>query len=204
MPADFDLAKLAPKDVYRLLTGVVVPRPIALVTTVDHRGVVNAAPYSFFNALSYDPCLVALGIETLNNGELKHTARNISRRGEFTVNIVDDALAPAMNRCAADYPDGISELDRAGLTPVPAAKVGAPRIQEAPVALECRRYLTLELGPRRTIVLGEVVWIAARDGIVDPNTGRVDAAALDAVGRLSGPLYTRTRDTFPLERPSPA
>jgi len=204
MPQDapvsvFDFAGLTPRERYKLLIGTVVPRPIAWVTTVDARGVVNAAPYSFFNCLSHDPPIVALGVENWADMRMKDTTANIRATGEFTVNIVSDALAEAMNLTAVPFPPEIDEVAAAGLTTAPGVTVAAPRIAEAAVAIECRKYMVLSIGRAREIVLGEVTGMQIRSSIVDPHTFHVDAAGLDAIGRLGGHGYARTRDAFDLK-----
>ena len=202
---EFDLAWLAPRDAYRLLIGTVVPRPIAFVTSLDPEGRINAAPYSFFNAVSDDPPLIVLGIGARPEGSPKDTAANIRRAGEFTVNIVDEALAECMNVCAVPFDSGIDELAEAGLTAVPGTQVASPRIEEAPASLECVRFVTLEVGAGRNIVLGRVVHMHFRDDVVDPERLRVDPDRLRAVGRMGGGgYYTRTRDRFELRRMSVA
>jgi flavin reductase (DIM6/NTAB) family NADH-FMN oxidoreductase RutF len=198
---EFDLSTLTTTDVYKLLTGTVVPRPIAFVTSIDENGVVNAAPFSFFNAVSHDPCLIVLGIEQRESGAPKDTTRNIRERQEFVVNIVDDALAEKMNRCSADYPPGVDELAEVGLTAIASAQVAPPRIKEAPAALECRRYLALELANSRSIIFGEVVHIAIRDDAFDAERRYVLYDRLAAIGRLAGSQYTRPGEVFQLRRP---
>jgi flavin reductase (DIM6/NTAB) family NADH-FMN oxidoreductase RutF len=196
--AFFDFAKLAARQRYKLLIGTVVPRPIALVTTVDEEGRVNAAPYSFFNCLSADPAIVALGVENRPDMAFKDTARNIRMTEEFTVNIVSDALVERMNVCAVPFPAMVDELAEAGLTAVPGSRVRCPRIGEAPASLECRRYVTLEVGRSREIILGQVVAAHIRADIVDPDNHHVDQAAIDAVGRMGGHGYVTTRDYYDL------
>ncbi|MFA5121335.1 flavin reductase family protein [Zavarzinia sp.] len=198
----FDFAALSARDRYKLIIGTVVPRPIALVTTRGPDGRVNAAPFSFFNSLSADPPILAIGVENHADMSFKDTARNIRMTEEFTVNIVDDAMVEAMNICAVDFPPEVDELTMAGLTALPGTHVGCPRIAEAPAAFECRRHLTLELGRSREIVLGEVKGLFLRDGLVDPVTKHVDQRGLDAVGRMGGHGYARTRDLFDLRTPS--
>jgi flavin reductase (DIM6/NTAB) family NADH-FMN oxidoreductase RutF len=194
----FDFATLAPRDRYKLLIGTVVPRPIAWVTTLDPMGRVNAAPYSFFNCLSADPAIVALGVENKPDMAFKDTAYNIRMTEEFTVNIVSDALVEAMNVCAVPFTPGIDELAAAGLTAVPGTRVRCPRIGEAPAALECRRYVTLSVGKSREIILGEVLAVHIRSDIVDAERKYVDQRGLDAVGRMGGHGYARTREYFDL------
>src|ERR1700732_3011557 len=135
----FSLRDLSPHDRYKLLCGVVVPRPIALVTTLDANGAVNAAPFSFFNVFSEDPPLVVLGLQHRPDHGPKDTTRNIHRDGEFVVHLVDEALALAMNDCAIDFPAGDSEVEAAALETLPSVDVRVPRLAAAPFALECRR-----------------------------------------------------------------
>ena len=138
----FDFAALSPRERYKLLIGAVVPRPIALVTTVDAQGKVNAAPFSFFNCLSADPAILALGVEYRPTGAQKDTGRNIRETLAFTVNIVSDALVAGMNVCAVPFEPGTDELAEAGLTAMPGAKVPCPWIGQAPAAFECRHHTT--------------------------------------------------------------
>ncbi len=198
----FDLASLTPRDVYKLLIGTVVPRPIAWVTTRSPEGKVNAAPYSFFNCLSADPPILALGVENHADMSFKDTAHNIRHTEEFTINIVDRRNVEAMNVTAVAFPNGIDELAEAGLTAVPGVHVSCPRIAEAPVAIECRRYMTLEVGRSREIILGRGVMIHVRSDLVDPQRCHVDQAGLDAVGRMGGHGYALTRELFDLRTPS--
>jgi flavin reductase (DIM6/NTAB) family NADH-FMN oxidoreductase RutF len=193
----FDFAELAPRERYKLLIGTVVPRPIAWVTTRDPEGRINAAPYSFFNCLSADPAILALGVENHSDMSFKDTTRNIRLTEEFTVNICDRALTDAMNVCAVPFAPGIDELAEAGLSALPGVKVACPYIAEAPVALECRRYVSLGIGRSREIVLGEVLAMHIRADLVDERL-HVDQAGLDAIGRMGGHGYTTTRDYFDL------
>ncbi|HWX48017.1 MAG TPA: flavin reductase family protein [Roseomonas sp.] len=193
----FDFTRLSPRDRYKLLIGTVVPRPIAWVTTLGPEGRPNAAPYSFFNCLSADPPIVALGIEFRPDGSPKDTGRNIRESGCFTVNIVSDALVEAMNVCAVPFPPEVDELEQAGLALLPGTAVASPRIAAAPAALECRLHSFLEIGASREIVLGEVVHAHLRADAVDARL-HVDPAVLDAVGRMGGHGYARTRDRFDL------
>jgi flavin reductase (DIM6/NTAB) family NADH-FMN oxidoreductase RutF len=193
----FDFAKLTPRERYKLLIGAVVPRPIALVTTVDAQGVVNAAPFSFFNCLSADPAILALGVEYRPSGAQKDTGRNVRETLSFTVNIVSDALLEGMNICAVPFEPGIDELERAGLTARPGSKVPCPWIGEAPAAFECRHHTTLGIGNSREIILGEVVYAHFRADTIDERL-HVDPVALDAVGRMGGHGYATTRDYFDL------
>ncbi|MCP8465386.1 flavin reductase family protein [Pseudomonas sp. ZM23] len=194
----FDFQRLSAREKYKILIGSVVPRPIALVTTIDSEGRANAAPFSFFNALSADPPILALGVENYSDLSPKDTTLNIRHNQEFTVNIVSDALVEAMNVCAVPFEPGFDELVAAGLTAIPGTRVGCPRIGEAPVALECRRMMALSIGQSREIILGEVLMAHVRDDLIDPATLYIDQLGLDAIGRMGGHGYARTREYFDL------
>jgi flavin reductase (DIM6/NTAB) family NADH-FMN oxidoreductase RutF len=194
----FDFSELSARDRYKLMIGTIIPRPIAFVTTVDEYGRVNAAPFSFFNCLSADPPIVAVGVENHADMAYKDTGRNIRHTEQFTVNIVDDAMVEAMNVCAIPFAADVDELATAGLTAIPGLHVKCPRIAEAPAALECRRYVTLEVGRSREIILGEVRGVFIREGLVDRVRKYVDQRGMDAIGRMGGDGYTRTRDYFDL------
>ncbi len=199
----FDLAKIAAADAYKLLISTVVPRPIALATTVDRDGRVNAAPFSFFNAVSSMPPVVVLGISPgVNGGDgYKDTERNIRDTGEFVVNLVDEALAERMNICAVDFPDDIAELEMAGLTPVASAEIRPPRIARSPVSFECRRITGLSLGPRSVLEVGRVIHIHIRDDLVDPAKFYVATEKMRLIGRMHGRgWYARTSDLFLMDR----
>jgi flavin reductase (DIM6/NTAB) family NADH-FMN oxidoreductase RutF len=196
------MAGLGGPERYKLLSALVVPRPISFVTTVNEQGIVNAAPYSFFNVFSEDPPLVVIGIGRRSDGTLKDTALNIEANGEFVVNLVDEGIAHAMNVAATDFPPDQSEIDHADLDLVPSALVAPPRIRQAPAALECRNHTTLLVATDRRLVVGEVLAVHTQDGLVDPATLRLDLDAYKPVGRLFANLYCRTRDTFELVRMS--
>ncbi len=136
----FDFAKLTERERYKILIGTVIPRPIALVTTADRDGRHNAGPFSFFNVLTHDPAIVAIGVENYADMRFKDTARNIRETGEFTVHICDNALVDQMEICAIKFGPGINEMEEAGLETVPGEMVSSPRILAAPAALECRRH----------------------------------------------------------------
>ena len=198
----FPLRDLSPHDRYKLLGGVVVPRPIALVTTLDANGAVNAAPFSFFNLFSEDPPLIVLGLQHKADSTPKDTTRNIHRDGEFVIHMVDEPLASAMNDCAVDFPAGESEVAAAGLATLPSVDVRVPRLAAAPFALECKRNVSLAFGPRRELLVGEVLRVHAREGLVDAASMHVDLAAYRPIGRLFGNLYTYQRESFAMDRES--
>ncbi|MBB4194757.1 flavin reductase (DIM6/NTAB) family NADH-FMN oxidoreductase RutF [Rhizobium aethiopicum] len=201
MAVSFDFTELSERERYKLMIGTIIPRPIALVTTVDEHGRINAAPFSFFNCLSADPPILAIGVENNADMSFKDTGHNIRMTEVFTVNIVSFAIAEAMHVCGAKYPRGVDELKQAGLTAIPGAKVASPFIAEAPAAFECRRHVTLELGRSRQIILGEIVYARYRDGVVDPERLHVDPAAVDAIARLGGDTCTTIRDRFEMLTP---
>ncbi|MGP0094182.1 MAG: flavin reductase family protein [Xanthobacteraceae bacterium] len=202
MTADltFDFATLPGPQRYKLLTGLVVPRPIALVTTLGPGGIVNAAPFSFFNVFSEEPPLVVLGLQSKPDGTPKDTPTNLLKIGSFVVNLVDEALAERMNVCAVDFPRDVSEVDAAGLSLRPGATGPVPRIAEAPIALECRHHLTLEVSATRRLSIGQVVYVHARAGIIDPATLRVNIGTYRPVARLYGNYYARLGEVFSLTR----
>lgn len=200
----FDFSALTEREKYKLLIGTVIPRPVALVTTLSLDGRPNAGPFSFFNVLTHDPAIVAIGVENYADMRFEDTARNVRETGEFTVHICDDAMVEQMEICAIKFGPEVDELEQAGLHTVPGSAVRSPRILEAPAALECRRYMTLEFGPAREIILGEVVALYVRSDAVDRSNLHIDQLKMDAVGRLGGHSYTRTRDQFDHVTPTPA
>ena len=199
----FDFSTLSPEMRYRLLASTVLPRPIAWVVTRSADGVVNAAPYSFFNVFGADRPVVALGI-LARPGQPKDTAANIRATGEFVINLVPYALVDDMNVTCVDAPPEVDELAFAGLRTAPSLAVAPPRIADSPVALECRSTHMLDTGPGQLLVVGEVLHAhyAAHVLTGDPDRPRIDGRALDLVARMHGPTaYTRTRDLFDLHRP---
>jgi len=191
---------------YRRLTEVVIPRPIALVATIDPEGVPNLAPFSFFTIVSSNPPFVAFAPHRVGRtGSKKDTLRNVEQVGEFTVSVVTEEIAERVNSCAAPLPYGESEFEHSGLTPVAAERVKAPLVAESPVGLECtleeiRSYG--EEGGAGSLVVGRVVLMHIDPDLRDPSDGRVLPEQLRAVGRMGGSLWCRTQDTFLLERPS--
>jgi flavin reductase (DIM6/NTAB) family NADH-FMN oxidoreductase RutF len=186
---------------YAMLASLITPRPIAWVTTLDENGAVNAAPFSFFNALGADPPIIGFAPGDRDDGSPKDTARNIRRTHEFVVNLVDEATAEAMNRTSASLPYGVSELESAGLTAVASSVVGPPRIGEAPASLECNEWGTLQIGGNR-VIIGLVRRVHVRDALIDPDKLRIRSEHFHVVGRMASPnWYCRTRDRFEMVRP---
>lgn len=194
---NFDLEQ-APGPAYKLLVGLVAPRPIALITSMNESGHLNAAPFSAYNYLCTDPPIIGVGATNRPDQKFvpKDTARNIRRTGEFVVNVVTEDIAQQMNICATDFPPEMSEVEMAGFTTVPSQKVRPPRLAQAHAALECREYTTMEIG-RSRIILGRVVAIFVEDRYVDPAGPYIKADELHAIGRMNGlGNYVRTRDAF--------
>lgn len=200
---EIDITALAPIEQYKLLASTVVPRPIALVTTISDEFGDNAAPYSFFNCMGEDPPVMVLGLETKrHNQALKDTTVNIRDNGQFVIHLVDEAMAQAMNICAIDFPSNISEVEEAGLTLTPYRIVRPKRIVEAPVAFECEKIALLQIGPTRNIAIGKVVRMHVRDGLFDPVTHYINPELYRPIGRMFGKLYARMTDHFEMEVPS--
>ena len=200
---EVDYQGLSSRDKYKLMVSCLVPRPIALVSTWDLAGLPNAAPFSFFNAVSDDPPAIAIGINSGIPGHVKDTARNIRATGEFIVNLVDEPLAQAMNLCGVDLPPHVSEFDIAGITPVPGTKVRAPYIAESPISFECRRIVNVEIGMGRNVVIGEIVHLHIRDDLIDTGKLHVHADRAGLIGRMHGrDWYARTTDLFGMPRAS--
>ncbi len=187
---------------YRVLTGVVVPRPIALVSSVDDNGILNLAPFSFFNAVASEPPTIVFSCNRHAPNKPKDTLANIEQNGEFVVNVVVDEIAEAMNRTAAEYPAEVSEFDVAGLTPAPSEIVKPPRVAESPVNMECRLDRVISLGSpghEHGLVLGEIVLMHVRDDIIDGH--RINHHLLKPTGRLAGSMYCHTTDVYEMARP---
>ncbi|HEX8550827.1 MAG TPA: flavin reductase family protein [Abditibacteriaceae bacterium] len=195
-----DFSSLAPRDRYKLLTSLVVPRPIALVTSLNLDGGVNAAPFSFFNCMGSDPAIVVLGVGDHTPDVPKDTAHNIKRAGEFVVNLVDENMADAMNICATHFPTGESEVEAAKLELAPSQQIQTPRLATAPASFECCEHSRLEIG-RNRIIIGEVLGLHIRDDLLNTEKLYVDTSGLHLIGRMGGAGgYTRTRDSFEIPR----
>jgi flavin reductase (DIM6/NTAB) family NADH-FMN oxidoreductase RutF len=186
---------------YQILASLVTPRPIAWVTTLGPDGVVNAAPFSFFNVLGANPPILGFCPGDRDDGTPKDTARNIRLSHEFVVNLVDEITAEAMNRTAASLPYGTSEIQSAGLTTAPSSVVKPPRIAESPASLECVEWGTLQIGGNR-LIIGLVKRVHVRDELFDPRTERIRSELFHVIGRMASPnWYCRTSDRFEMKRP---
>jgi len=195
---ELELAHLPALERYKLLIGLVIPRPIGWVSTWNENGVANCAPFSFFNVISEDPPLCILSFNWRSDGEIKHTLKNIRRTGEYVVNLVDESTANAMHVSSYEIPESESEFAKTGLTPLPAKIVKHPRIGEAAASLECKVDRRIEFGPERELVIGEILLIHAREGIIDPITKRISEEHYRPIGRLFANRYCTTRERFNL------
>lgn len=200
MKKALDPQDMATTDVYKIIAGCVVPRPIGFISTVSSGGVANAAPFSFFNAISHNPPMVCMSISPIyKTGSRKDTLNNILETGEFVANIVDETIARAQDYCSNYFPPEVDEIQASGLTARSSHRVKAPLIEESPVNLECRLLQAMPLPESPyTLVIGRVLLMHVREDILQAN-GRIDARRLAAVGRMTGNSYIHTRDLFTLE-----
>jgi flavin reductase (DIM6/NTAB) family NADH-FMN oxidoreductase RutF len=195
----FDLTAIDALLRYKLLSATVTPRPIAWVLSLDAKGRLNVAPFSFFNVFGEDPPVLAFSILSRSREDLKDTGANVRRRGEFVVNLVGEDNLHQMNVTAIEFAPNVSEIAEAGLTPHPSLKIATPRILESPVSLECRLMRVIELGAMRSLVLGEVLAIHIRDdAVVDAARGYVDTPSLRLIGRAGANSYVTTTDVIRL------
>lgn len=202
-----DPAEQPARQIYKIMTGIIVPRPVALVSTVDRNGVANVAPFSFFCGVGSAPptllfCPALRALEGVGTAPRKDTLRNVEETGEFVVNVVSDAMAEAANATAAEVPPEVDEFELAALTAAPSLVVKPPRVAESPAQMECKLMQVLYTSRKPgggVIVLGEIVRFHVRADLV--HDFRVDPAGLDAVGRMAGNTWVRTRDRMELTRP---
>ena len=185
---------LKPRDRYKLLAGFVLPRPIAWITTVGPTGVVNAAPFSFFNVFSEDPPLCMFAINQRPDGSIKDTLINVERSGEFVVNLTDEPLAQAMHDSSGDFPPDVGEPDYLGLKLAPSTRVAVPRLADAPWAMECKVWKTMNVKDNRHLIMGEGVNFYIRDELWDGASMRVHMDRYRPVGRMFADRYCRTDD----------
>ena len=192
-----------PASIYRLMVGVIVPRPIAFVSSVAADGVLNLAPFSFFTAISANPPVLCFSpMIRGSDSTRKDTLRNVEATREFVVNIVSEEFAANMNITSAEFPPEVDEFAASGLTPVPSDLVRPPRVGESRVSMECKLLQVVHVSPKPlggSLVIGEVLRFHLDDAIV--NDYKVDPDKLKAIGRMGGPTYCRTTDRFDLIRP---
>jgi flavin reductase (DIM6/NTAB) family NADH-FMN oxidoreductase RutF len=203
----FNPAECQPRQIYKLMTGMIVPRPVALVSTMNREGMANLAPFSFFCGVGSNPPTVLFCPSLRANAstgtvEPKDTLRNAEETGEFVINVVSDAISAAANASSAEVPPQVNEFVLSGLTPIASVAVRPPRVAESPAQMECKLLQVIYTGHAHgsgVIVLGEVLRFHLRENLVEDF--RVDPAGLDAVGRMAGNTWVRTRDRFDLIRP---
>ena len=198
---NIDFSAITEYQRYKLMASLIVPRPIALVTTLGPTGVVNAAPFSMFNMLGEDPPIVMISVNRQRDGGMKDTAANIVRTGEFVIHMTDEPMVQRMHRCGESMPSSVSEIEVVGLHTVSSQVVGPPRIEEAPVAFECTLWEKLET-PSRQIFIGKILWMHARDGLIDTEKWRVRLQDYHPVGRFGASFYVTSRDRFAVNLPS--
>jgi flavin reductase (DIM6/NTAB) family NADH-FMN oxidoreductase RutF len=198
-----DVAEADDGTVYQTLIGVVTPRPIAWVTSVDLTGRVNLAPFSFFNAFGGTPPVVVFSPNRKQDGSKKDTLRNIEATGDFVINVAVAGLAEQVNLSSKELPAGDSEVELTGLSVEPSRRVKPPRLRESPIHLECQLLQVLQIGKEPTcasLVIGEIVLMHVSDTVLD-GRGRIDPSKVQALGRLGGNFYCRTGDIFEMKRP---
>jgi len=197
-----DPVGLDSREIHELMVGCVVPRPIAFVSMIGEDGVYNVAPFSFFTLLSMHPTVVGFAIGRKRGGSKKDTLVNIEFSRDYVINVVSEAIAPAMNQASGDYPSHVDEFKEAGLTPVASDLVKPPRVAESPIQIECRLMQIMEFGvfPRiHNFIVGEVLAVHVQDDLIVD--GVIKSDRLKAVGRLGEDLYCRTGDLFEMKRP---
>lgn len=186
---EFLVEKTDGDTLFRLVLGLVVPRPIGWVSTVSKEGVYNLAPFSFFNAVNDEPPVLMISVGDRDDGSLKDTVRNILDTGEFVINVVTQELFEKMLISAQEFPPEISEFERAGLTPAKGKKVRAPYVKEAKACFECKLYKHEKIYDMH-VIFGKALLIRVCDEVADEQ-GRIDYEKLEAVGRLGGSYYLR-------------
>ena len=192
-----DPAYLDPETAYRLITGVVVPRPIAWVTSLSATGVLNLAPFSAFMFVSPKPPMLAISVGRKGN-IYKDTAQNILNNEEYVVHIADSSLMNAVHESSTEHPPDVSEVDELGLATLPGERIKVPRLAAAPIAMECRFRQCLEFGETRSrLIVGEVLVFHIRDGLL--NNGKIETEALDPIARIAGPRYAKLGEIVTLK-----
>lgn len=202
--AEIDFETLPVKDTYQLMVDVIVPRPIAWVSTISKKGIANLAPFSFYNGVCSDPPTLLISITPHPDGQMKDTLRNIRATKQFVVNLASRPLAEQMNKSSGRFSAEISEFEEVGLTRAPSLKVKPPRVAESPVSMECQLKKIVSIGEKNSvgsanIVIGQVVQMHVADDCI--KNGKIISEKLQAIGRLGGPWYTTTQDLFQMPRP---
>ncbi|WOH84059.1 flavin reductase family protein [Bradyrhizobium sp. BEA-2-5] len=191
---EFAPSDLTQRERYKVLTSFVLPRPIAWVTSTSADGVVNAAPFSFFNAFCEDPPLCMFAANRKPDGREKDTLVNIQRLGEFVVNLTDEPLARAMHETSGDFPPEIGEPEYLGLKLAPSTSIAVPRLADTPWAMECKLWKLIDVNDDRRLIMGEGIHFHIRDELWDPETMRVHMERYHPIGRMFADRYCRTDD----------
>ena len=202
-----DPGSTEPRNIYSLMTGAIVPRPIGFVSTMSATGRRNLAPFSFFTGVSADPPVICFApLVRLSDSGHKDTLRNIEETGEFVVNVVPEDIAQQMNACSPDFPPDVDEFEVSGLTAVNSDLVKPPRVLESKIAMECKLFRIVEVSQKPlggSLVMGEVLRFHIADELLmEGHPFRIDADRLRAIGRMGGPDYVRTTDRFSMIRPT--
>ena len=197
IPANLDI-----RDSHKLSTAVIVPRPIAFVSTIGDDGIFNLAPFSTFTTICIKPAVVCFSVAPRRDGQKKDTLKNIEFSKDFVINVVNEALAEMMNQTSADYPSFVDEFKEVGLTPIKSDMVKAPRAAESPIHMECKLLQILQFGKNphgSNLIIGEVILVHVKDELYV--NGEIQMSKLKAIGRLGGDSYCRTTDIFEMLRP---
>jgi flavin reductase (DIM6/NTAB) family NADH-FMN oxidoreductase RutF len=198
-----DPLELGQKGIYKFLIGAIVPRPIAFISTCNSEGIGNLAPFSFFNGVSSNPPAIMVAITRKKGGAKKDTLRNIETNGEFVVNSVNQWIVEAMNQCSAEYPYGVDEMHKVGLTPIPSHLIKPARVLESAIQMECKLYKTMEIGDgsegSSTIIVGTIEKVHIDSAIY--KDGKIQIEKLQPISRLAGASYGKTCEIFELPRP---
>lgn len=201
---EFDFSKIQVMDAYRLMIESIVPRPIALISTISPEGVVNVAPFSYFMAVSSSPACLAFSVTFKRGGEKKDTLINIEKTRQFVFNSSTQEIAKQINDCSAEYPYGVSELTEVGLTAAPSLKVSPPRIAESAVQMECKLHQLVPIGEgaagSTTLVIGQIVYAHVQERVY--KNGHIDPMSYQPLARLGGTLYTGITEPMDLARPT--
>jgi len=194
--------ELSVKENYKLLVGGILPRPIALISTVSESGISNLAPFSFFMGITSKPATICFSSASKKGPDTKKdTLSNINFSGEFVINVVSENIVRQMHESAKEFPADVSEFDETGLTPVPSQIVKPPRVKESPINLECQLFQSINIGDGSpgsgTLVIGEIVVYHIDDSIYED--GSINTSLLNPIGKLAGLEYTTLGRRFKVE-----
>lgn len=201
---EIDPAAIPAREVYKILIGGIVPRPIAFVSTLSTSGIGNLAPFSFFNGVSSNPPCVVISVSKKEDGSEKDTLRNIEETKQFVVNSANEWLIEPLVHCAGAYPYGVDEMSLVGLTAEPSIRIAPPRVKESALQLECELYDTLKIGSggagSTTLVVGKIVLAHVHSAVY--KNGRIEIGEFKPIGRLGGTSYGKISDIFDIPVPA--